>query len=122
MSPKTKTVLLILLCFALGAVVGYVAERYYLNSRNLHRPDFAQVRKEFAQRLHLDTLQLSQVDSLMESHRKKMEDIRKLFSSERDTLRAGIRKLLKPSQNSVYDDYVKELDARRHEGDREPSK
>ncbi len=122
MSPKTKTVILILLCFALGVVVGFVAERYYLNSRMPHRPDFAQVRKDFAQRLQLDTLQLSQVDSLMDSHRKKVDDIRKLFSSERDILRSDIRKLLNPGQNRVYDEYIKELDARRHEGDREPSK
>jgi hypothetical protein len=125
MSPKTKTVFLILLCFALGVVVGFVAERYYLSSRLPHRPDFAQVRKEFAERLHLDTLQLSQVDSLMDSHRKKMDDIRKLFSAERDTLRSGIRKLLDPGQKSMYEDYIKEIearDAKRHEGDRPPSK
>jgi hypothetical protein len=122
MSPKSKTVLLILLCFALGAVVGFMAERYYLGSRLPHRADFAQARKEFAQRLHLDSLQLSDVDSLMDSHRKKMEDIRKLFSSERDTLRADIRMILNPEQNRIYDDYIKELDARRHDADRQPSK
>jgi hypothetical protein len=119
MSPKTKTVLLILLCFVLGLIVGFMAERYYLNSRYTNRPDFAQTRKEFAQRLHLDTLQLSRVDSLMDSHRKKMEDIRKLFSLERDTLRGGIRKLLDSSQNKIYDDFVKEIDTKRREGDRQ---
>jgi len=125
MSPKTKTVLLILSCFLLGAVVGFVAERYYLSTRSPRRPDFAQMRREFAQRLHLDTLQLSRVDSLMDSHRKKMDDIRKLFSSERDTLRADIRKLLDPQQNSIYDEYVKEIearDAKRHESDHQPPK
>ena len=125
MSPKTKTVLLILFCFALGVVVGFVAERYYVGSHLSRRPDYAQARKEFAQRLHLDTLQLSGVDSLMDSHRKKMDDIRKLFSSERDTLRADMRKLLDSTQNRIYDEYIKELearDARRHEGERQPSK
>lgn len=122
MSPKSKTVLLILFCFALGAVVGFMAERYYLGSRLPHRTDYAQSRKEFAQRLHLDSLRLSRVDSLMDSHRKKMEDIRKLFSLERDTLRADIRTMLNPEQNRSYDDYIKELDARRHDVDRSPSK
>ncbi len=120
MSPKTKTVLLILLCFVLGVIVGFMAEKYYLNSRLTNHPDFAQARKEFAQRLHLDTLQLSRVDSLMDSHRRKMEDIRKLFSLERDTLRGGIRKLLDSSQNRIYDDFIKEIDARRREGERQP--
>lgn len=122
MSPKTKTVFLILLCFLLGAVVGLVGERYYLNSRPAHRADYTQARKAFAQRLHLDTLQLAQVDSLMDAHRKKMDEIRKLFSEERDTLRAGIRKLLNPDQNRIYDEFIKELDARRHEGDRQSSR
>jgi hypothetical protein len=119
MSPKTKTVVLILFCFVLGVVVGFVAERYYLIPRVSSHPDFAQTRRDFAQRLHLDTLQLSRVDSLMDSHRKKMEDIRKLFSLERDTLRGGVRKLLDSTQNRIYDDFIKEIDARRREGERQ---
>lgn len=122
MSPKAKTVVLILLCFALGVVAGFVAQRYYFAARAQHHPDYAQARKEFAQRLHLDSIQLAGVDSLMDSHRKKMEDIRKLFSEERDTLRAGIRKLLRPDQNQIYDEFIKQLDARRHEADRQPSR
>src|SRR5512135_2188642 len=122
MSPKTKTVLLILVCFALGDAVGFIAERYSLASRAPHRPDFAQVRKAFAERLHLDTLQLTRVDSLMDAHRKKMDDIRKLFSLERDTLRADMRKLLSPEQIKTYEQLVKELDARRHEAEHQPSK
>jgi hypothetical protein len=125
MSPKTKTVFLILFCFVLGVVVGFVAERYYVGSHLSRRPDYAQARREFARRLHLDTLQLSGVDSLMDSHRKKMDDIRKLFSSERDTLRADMRKLLDSTQNRIYDEYLKEIEARdtrRHEGERPPSK
>lgn len=122
MSPKSKTVILILVCFALGAIVGFVAERYYLSPRLGRRLDPAQARKEFAERLHLDTLQLSRIDSLMDSHRKKMDDIRKQFSTERDTLRAGIRKMLNPDQNRVYEDYIKESDARRHEADHPPAK
>lgn len=122
MSPKTKTVFLILLCFALGVVVGFVGERYYLGPRPAHHADLAQARRAFAQRLHLDTLQLARVDSLMDSHRKRVDDIRKLFSAERDTLRADMRKLLNPDQNRIYDEFIKELDARRHEGDRQSSR
>jgi Spy/CpxP family protein refolding chaperone len=125
MGPKTKTVLLILSCFALGAVAGIVAQKYYFGSRSARRPDYAQVRKEFAQRLHLDSLQIEQVDSVMDFHRKKMDDIRKLFTSERDTLRADIRKLLTPAQNLIYEDYIKGMEAResrRHEGEKQPSK
>ncbi|HEY6953033.1 MAG TPA: hypothetical protein VI758_11530 [Bacteroidota bacterium] len=125
MNPKTKTVLLILFCFALGAVAGIVSDRYYVGPRTSRRPDVAQMRKEFAQRLHLDTLQMTRVDSLMDFHRKRMDDVRKLFSLERDTLRADMRKLLTPAQNKIYDDYVKEMEARearRREGEHQSSK
>ena len=122
MSPKSKTVILLLLCFVLGGVVGFVAERYYLAVRMGHRPDPAQVRKEFSQKLQLDSLQLERIDSLMDSHRKKMDDLRKLFSLERDTLRMGVRKVLSPEQDQIYEGMIKELDARRHEGDHQPPK
>lgn len=125
MNPKTKTLLLMLFCFALGAVAGYVAEKYYSGSRTPHRPDAAQVRKEFAQRLHLDSSQIAQVDSLFDLHRKKMDDIRKLFGADRDSLRAGIRKFLNADQNKLYDEYTKEMesrDTRRREADKQPPK
>ncbi len=122
MSPKSKTVLLLLFCFVLGIVVGFLGERYYLGTRQPRHPDFAQARKDFAQRLHLDSLQLTRVDSVMDAHRKRIDDVRKLFSLERDTLRAGIRKLLRPDQDSLYEDFVRSLDAKRHDADRNAPK
>ncbi len=118
MSPKSKTVLLLVLCFALGILVGYVGERYYFGDRQPRHPDYAQARREFAQKLHLDTLQLARVDSVLDAHRKRIDDMRKLFSVERDTLRAGIRKLLRPDQDSIYEEFVRSLDAKRRESDR----
>ncbi len=122
MSPKAKTVLILLLSFVLGIVVGFLGERYDFGTRQPRHPDYAQARKEFAQRLRLDTLQLARMDSVMDVHRKRIDDIRKLFSLERDTLRAGIRKLLRPDQDSIYEDFVRSLDARRHEADRPSTK
>jgi hypothetical protein len=125
MNPKTKTLFLILLCFALGAVSGYIAEKYYFGNRTPRRPDPTQVRKEFAQRLRLDSIQILQVDSVFDVHRKKMEDIRKLFSEDRDSLRGGIRKLLSPDQSKLYDEYVKEMesrDVRRRESEKSAPK
>ena len=125
MNPKTKTILLILLSFALGAAGGIMINKYYFGPRPPHRPDFNEVRREFVQKLMLDTVQVAEVDSLMDSHRKKMDDIRKLFSAERDTLRSDIRKHLRGEQNKLYDEYIKEAesrDARRREGDKQQSK
>jgi hypothetical protein len=122
MSPKSKTVLLLLLCLVLGILVGFVGERYYFEGRQPRHPDYAQARKEFARRLHLDSLQLTRVDSLMDAHRKKVDDIRRLFSLERDTLRSGIRKLLRPAQDSVFEAFVRNMDSRRREADRAAAK
>ncbi len=125
MNPKTKTLLLILLCFALGAVAGVFVDKYYLGSRAPHRPDPSQVRKEFAQRLRLDSTQVLQVDSIFDVHRKRMDDIRKLFAEDRDSLRAAIRKLLSQDQSKLYDDYVHEMDSRdtrRREPEKSPSR
>jgi hypothetical protein len=125
MNPKTKTLFLILLCFALGAVSGYIGEKYYFGNRMPRRPDPAQVRREFAQRLHLDSIQVLQIDSIFDVHRKKMEEIRKLFSEDRDSVRSGIRKLLSPDQSRRYDEYVKEMESRetrRHESEKSTPK
>ncbi len=125
MNPKTKTLLLILLCFALGALLGYVGEKYYLDNRSPRRPDRAEMRREFSQRLRLDTVQIGQVDSVFDVHRKRVDEIRKLFSAELDSLRAGIRKLLRPDQGKLYDDYIKEMDSRdtrKRDGDKQPPK
>lgn len=122
MEPKTKTILLILVSFALGAVAGVVTQKYHLDSRGQRRPDFAEVRKQFAQRIRLDSVQMAQVDSLMDHHRKKMDDIRKLFSAERDTLRAEIRKFLTPDQNTRFEDFIKEADSHRRDADKMPVK
>ena len=125
MNPKNKTILLILLCFALGAVAGYVADKYYSGSRPVRRPDPVQIRREFAERLHLDSIQVAGVDSLMDSHRKKMDDIRKLFSADRDSMRADITRLLNPDQKKIYDAYIKEMEARdtrKRDGDKQQTK
>ncbi len=121
MSPKSKTVLLLLLCFVLGILVGYIGERGNFTTHQPRHPDYAQARKDFAQRLHLDSLQLTRVDSLMDSHRKRIDDIRRLFALERDTLRTGIRKLLRPDQDSLYENFVRSLEAKRRETERTPA-
>ena len=43
MNPKTKTLFIMLLCFALCAVSGYVAEKYYVGNRTPRRPDASEV-------------------------------------------------------------------------------
>lgn len=121
MEPKTKTLLLILVSFVLGLVGGVVVDRYYVSASPGHRQSRGDPKKEFAQRLKLDSIQTAQVDSLMTAHRAKMEDVRKLFLASRDSLRMDIRRHLSDEQKKLYDDMIKEMesrDSRRREGEK----
>jgi hypothetical protein len=121
MEPKTKTLLLILVSFILGLVGGIVVDRYYISAFPGHRQSRGDPKKEFTQRLKLDSIQTAQVDSLMTAHRAKMEDVRKLFLASRDSLRMDIRRHLSDEQKKLYDDLIKEMesrDSRRREGEK----
>ncbi len=113
MSPKTKTVLLILLSFGLGIFAGgfYCYSVYGSRGPQTHRSQ-ADFRKAFAERVQLDAHQNGQVDSLVEIYRERMNVHRQTILSIRDTLRVEIRKLLSPAQNKLYDDYIREMDER----------
>ncbi len=116
MQAKSKTLIFILLSFLLGAAGGgYFGASYFSAKRNA-RPSHTGVRKEFADRLKLTGNQPTQVDSILESNRKKFGEIRKeydeVFRHQRDSLRRAIRSILSPEQNVLYDQYIKEMDER----------
>ncbi|HLE32646.1 MAG TPA: hypothetical protein VJB38_08570 [Bacteroidota bacterium] len=116
MQAKSKTLIFILLSFLLGAVGGGYFGASYFGPKRSARPSHAGVRKEFADRLKLTGNQPTQVDSILESNRKKFGEIRKeydeVFRHQRDSLRRGIRSILSPEQNLLYDQYIKEMDER----------
>lgn len=104
-----------LLAFLLGVLGGLVVGRsYYGQQRN--RPSREEVRKEFTEKLKLSAQQRVDIDSILETHRKKFGELRKQYSDTfragRDSLRAEIRKLLSAEQNKLYDAYIKELEER----------
>ena len=112
MQPKTKTILFILVSFALGILAGgFYGYAYHEGQGPSHRSS-ADFRKAFAERLQLDARQSSLVDSLAETYRARMNQHRQVILGIRDTLRVEIRKLLSPAQNKLYDDYIKEMDER----------
>lgn len=116
MQAKSKTLIFILLSFVLGAVGGgYFGASYFTQKRG-SRASHSDVKKEFIQRLKLIGNQPAQVDSILEVNRKKFGEIRKeydgVFRVQRDSLRRGIRSILTPEQNPLYDRYIKEMDER----------
>ncbi len=116
MQPKSKTLIFILLSFVLGAVGGGYFGASYFTPKRGSRPSHSNVRKEFVERLKLTGDQPARVDSILELNRKKFGEIRKeydgVFRLQRDSLRRGIRSILTPEQNPLYDQYIKEMDER----------
>ncbi len=124
MELKTKTFLFILLSFLLGGVAGwYVGRTYFPRLPERHRPSWADVQKQFSERLKLDTAQTVKVDSITEAFRQSFSQVQgeymKAFHAKRETLRISIRTLLSPEQNKLFDEYIKETgqrEGRRREG------
>ena len=65
-----------------------------------------------ADRLSLDTLQVAQVDSLLDSFRSSMNEYRRSLQASRDSLRTEIRALLSETQRLEYDKLIAEISKR----------
>ena len=117
MGLKTKTFAFVVISFLLGAVAGgYIGKTYFATQGAGHRPTRVTMQKQFAERLHLNTMQAVKVDSILEAFRQSFGQVQsgywQIFHSKRDTLRLSIRALLAPEQNKLFDDYIKETDGR----------
>jgi hypothetical protein len=116
MQAKSRTLILLVVSFLLGGVAGVFADRTWLGSPGSKRASLGDVSKEFAEKLKLRPDQTVAVDSILEARKEKFVTVRKGYSEtiklQRDTLRREIRKLLNPEQNSLYDQYIKEMDER----------
>ncbi|HCA78241.1 MAG TPA: hypothetical protein DEP53_00760 [Bacteroidetes bacterium] len=124
MELKTKTFLFILVSFLLGGVAGgYVGRTYFPRMPERHRPSWAEVQKQFSDRLKLDPAQTVKVDSISEAFRQSFSQVQGtymgMFHAKRETLRMSIRAVLSPEQNKLFDAYIKETgqrEGRRREG------
>ena len=113
MKPKTKTVLFIVLSFALGILLGGFLERQgfggLVASETPSQGDFHKV---LVERLQLEPQQITQVDSILGIHKERVDALRKQILSIRDTTRHEIRKLLTPEQSKRFDAFIQELNER----------
>ncbi len=113
MNPKTKTLLFILVSFVLGVLVGGTALRSWESLRFERRSENQiDMMKAFAERLRLNNAQIAQVDTILEQRRRKFDQYRSAMLSVRDSTRQEIRRLLSPEQNTLFDEYLKEVKAR----------
>jgi hypothetical protein len=113
MKPKTKTLLFILLSFVLGIFCGWFLEdRLFSGERHQLLKGPSEFLKVLTQRVHLNDRQVSQVDSILESKRKKMEIYKQYTLALRDSTRQDIRKILDSEQTKLFDGFIQEKDQR----------
>jgi hypothetical protein len=120
MKPKTKTLLFILFSFVLGGAAGYVAfDSGIFRPGRSARPSPQEFRRDFHRKLSLDSLQIREVDSLLDAYWEGMSVHRDAMMRARDTLRAELRRRLTPEQQSTYDAMNRQMDARYERGRRD---
>jgi hypothetical protein len=110
MQPKTKTILFILLSFFLGAICGWFIESR-VNAGFFH-PDHRRpgdYHKMMSERLHLTDCQITQVDSILEIRRQRVDMFRKHTLAVWDTVRMEIRKLLDSNQVKIFDEIIQDM-------------
>ena len=112
MNPKTKTLIILFLSFALGAVVG--ASFLSGTWRSLTREPYQRgsYRTYLYEHLRLDSVQIGRVDSLLDVYRSSMNDYRRTLQQSRDSLRTSIKELLSDDQRMRYETMISEMDKR----------
>lgn len=119
MKPKTKTVIILVIAFILGSICGAMLTRQFSRPMHWSRSAPKGIIKEFSERLQLDARQSTQVDSILELRRQRMEGYRTYMTCVRDSARGEIRKILSEGQSKIFDSYLKEMSERE---DRSKSK
>lgn len=109
MQPKTKTILFILLSFLLGILCGWFLQNRVFIMSDHTPPDF---QKMLTERLHLDEVQVAQLDSILDARKKQMDVQRNQMLAIRDSIRMEIRRILNADQLKMFDEILQEKDAR----------
>ncbi len=118
MNPKNKIIIIVIVSFVLGIAGGFFLGRSTIFSEKPRngRPSQAEIMREFKERLKLDETQAATIDSLLEAQKSKFGELRKQYSSvfraQRDSLRTIIRSLLTEEQNTLYDQYIQDMEKR----------
>jgi ATP-dependent Zn protease len=121
-----KTIISIILIFALGALSGAIATHkiYRQKMENIIRDEPRAMREMMVQRLNsklnLDAVQLEQVRAIVTETHAEMKSVRKKIRPEIEEVlsrsQAKIRAILRPEQLEKYDQILSER-RKRHEND-----
>lgn len=121
---RKKAQLVICLAFFLGTITGGLAMRLFYGQKPQPTNSVLEIATELTVRIGLNETQRTKaIEVLTESHKQRSElynQIQPQLTSVRDTTRAKIRAMLTTEQQTKYDQWIQELDAKRlqklHEG------
>jgi hypothetical protein len=118
LTSKRKAHLIVVTAFVLGVAVG--ASGQYLLSRQSPQPAAStpvDVADELTRVLKLDQPRRSQVVQILGDCQKQSQDLREQnrpqFQAIRENARNRIRALLSPEQLALFNQWIKDLDAKR---------
>src|SRR5215813_13492555 len=118
LTSKRKAHLIIITAFALGIIVG-AAGQYLLSHQALPAPaaTATDVANELTHVLKLERSQRSQIVQILSECQKQSQDLRNQlrpqFQAIRENARNRIRALLSTEQQTLYNQWIKDLDAKR---------
>lgn len=123
-ATKRKAQFIILAAFVLGIVVG-ASGQYLLLHRSVNKQVGASVPiiDELTQRLSLTQDQRNEIDKLLAESRRQYQllddEVRPQYKAIRLDTRKRIATLLTPEQQTLFEQYKRELDAKREAKERE---
>lgn len=125
-NPRRKAQLVIGLAFLLGAATGGLATYLFYNQRPQPVLSVTDVANELGKRVGLEAPQRVQVEEILTESRKQYKQVREQMRQQNQTVReatrAQIRTILSPDQQSKFDEWVREMDAKHNQREREESK
>ena len=124
--PRRKAQLVIGLSFLFGAATGGLSTYLFYSQRPQLTYSVTDVTNELTKRIGLETTQRAQVEEILSESRKQYKQVREQMRLQNQTVREAtrtrIRTILSPEQQTRFDDWVREADAKRSQREREESK
>ena len=127
LTSRRKAHLIIITTFVLGVIAGASGQyllSYHASTRRA--PTVAEVADELARVLKLSSSQRSQVEQILGECQQQHQDLkaqnRPHFQGIRDKARNRVRALLSTEQQTVYDDWIRDLDTKREKKTSEEGK
>ena len=124
--PRRKAQLVIGLAFLLGAATGGLSAYLFYSQRPQPTYSVTDVTNELSKRIGLETGQRAQIEEILSESRKQYKQVREQMRLQnqtiREAMRAKIRTILSPEQQTRFDGWVRDMDAKRSQREREESK